>query len=110
MFARDGLIKEIRTTAGALASDNVVIAYTLNSEFIVPVLYVVEIPVFPDYNVLSALFLTPISVVEVMHFIKQLPNKRSCGYDGIPIFLFKKLAALIAAPLAHIISSSFEKG
>jgi hypothetical protein len=84
---QDGLIKEIRTAAGALASDNVVIANTLNSEFIVPVPSVVEIPDFPDYNVLNALFLTPVSEVEVMHFIKQLPNKRSCGYDGIPIFL-----------------------
>jgi Reverse transcriptase (RNA-dependent DNA polymerase) len=68
------------------------------------------IPEFPNHNVLNALFLQPVNAAEIMHFIKLMPNKKSCGYDGIPMFLLKKIAPLIAAPLAHIINSSFEQG
>jgi exonuclease III len=107
---QESLIQELRSPDGTISTNSMDIAGILNSEFVLPAPSELLIPEIPDYNVLNALFLSPISDVEVLHYIRMLPNKKSCGYDGVPMFLVKRVASLIAAPLAHVFSFSFEQG
>jgi hypothetical protein len=58
----------------------------------------------------KSMFLTPVGVQEIVHFAKRMPSKKSCGYDGVPMFLAKKVAPLVAAPMADICCASFAQG
>ncbi len=46
----------------------------------------------------------------VFHKLKKLPAKLSCGPDGIPPYLLKKLAAVLDNPLSIIFSKSLVAG
>lgn len=46
----------------------------------------------------------------ILHIIKSLQNKDSCGYDEISNRILKKTADLIIIPLTYIINLSFKNG
>ncbi len=44
----------------------------------------------------------------VLTTIRNLNNTQALGIDGVPVAVLKKLAPIIAAPVAHLIRKSFE--
>lgn len=52
----------------------------------------------------------PITAQDVIKIIKNLPNKKSCGSDGVLIKVIKGVCEVIAAPLAAIINKSIQCG
>ncbi len=46
---------------------------------------------------------------QVFKVIKALSNKKSAGWDEIPLYLIKEVADFIAEPLSIIISQSFQR-
>jgi len=55
-------------------------------------------------------FLAPVGVHEILLYLRGLPPKRSAGWDEIPMFLMKRVALQIAAPLADVVNCSFSEG
>lgn len=102
-----------RINLGAnVISDSKQIADELNRVFIVPR---PEHGEEREYNFQGApagrnMFLVPAGVQEMLLILRQLPNKQSAGWDEVPIFLAKRVAASIAAPLADIVNCSFSTG
>ncbi|XP_059480862.1 uncharacterized protein LOC132199839 [Neocloeon triangulifer] len=89
------------------------IASALNGTFVVPppveLGNALHSPIsLPTCN--SSLFLCPAGVQEIISVLRSLPSKRSAGWDEIPIFLAKRVAPYIAAPLADIVNASFRDG
>jgi len=58
----------------------------------------------------KSLFLTPVSYEELKDIIKTMKNKKSSGYDDIPMEIIKKALDAIINPLCHIINLSLEYG
>ena len=58
----------------------------------------------------SSMFLPPTTTNEILALIKNLPNKRSSGYDNISNLLLKSLSANITVPLDIIFNKSIEEG
>ena len=56
------------------------------------------------------MFLPPTTTNEILALIKNLPNKRSSGYDNIRNLLLKSLLANITVPLDIIFNKSIEEG
>lgn len=56
----------------------------------------------------NCMYLTPVSLQELMQEIHLLSAKKSTGIDNIPSIVVKKSAELIAEPLCYIYNSSFE--
>ncbi len=48
------------------------------------------------------------SEMEVLRVILGLKNTPALGIDGIPVSVLKKLAPIIAAPIAHLVQKSFK--
>ena len=48
-----------------------------------------------------------VSVIEVTQLLKKLKHKKAAGYDDLPPGLLKDSAAVISAPLIHIINLLF---
>jgi len=67
-----------------------------------------KLPVFAPYRTLSKTkhsvlhFANLISSEFVYDILIRLPNKHSTGPDGIPAYFYKRLAPVLAAPLAKI--------
>ena len=69
----------------------------------------------PNMNLYSpancnTIFLEPVSPPEILKFISQLKNKKSCGLDDISNSLIKDIANEIIVPLSHTINLSFSSG
>ena len=58
----------------------------------------------------TSMFLHPTTTNEILSLIKNLPNKRSSGYDNISNLLLKSLATQISVPLEIIFNKSIEEG
>ena len=58
----------------------------------------------------TSMFLHPTTTNEILTLIKNLPNKRSSGYDNISNLLLKSLATQISVPLEIIFNKSIEEG
>lgn len=58
----------------------------------------------------NSLFLYPTDNKEVYSIIMNLKNKKSVGYDEIPVTLLKYVAAEISMPLVYIINLSLSNG
>ncbi len=58
----------------------------------------------------SSLETVEITPALVHNKLKKLPSKLSCGPDGIPPFLLKKLASVLDVPLSIIFSKSLATG
>jgi Reverse transcriptase (RNA-dependent DNA polymerase)/Endonuclease-reverse transcriptase len=88
------------------------VAEILNDKFVVPLPENVHYDSgsISHLRLAESMFLTPVGEQEILHFVKQMPAKKSCGVDGVPMFLVKKIASFIAAPLADIFSASFAQG
>ena len=56
------------------------------------------------------MFLPPTTTNKILALIKNLPNKRSSGYDKISNLLLKSLSAHITVPLEIIFNKSIEEG
>ncbi len=50
----------------------------------------------------------PPTEMEVLRIISGLNNTPALGIDGVPVSVLKKLAPIIAAPIAHLIQMSFK--
>lgn len=50
-----------------------------------------------------------VTVTDVIKTIKSIKNKKTAGYDEVPVDLMRKISYYIAKPLSVIISQSFEK-
>lgn len=61
-------------------------------------------------SISKSIFMSFVSVEEVIKCIRNLKNKKSVGEDEIPVVLLKKVADLISLPLAHIINLMFDTG
>ena len=58
----------------------------------------------------SSLFLCPTTYFEVLQEINSLKNKKSCGYDNIPVYFFKVAAKVLATLLSILFNYSFRYG
>ena len=58
----------------------------------------------------TSMFLNPTTTNEILALIKNLPNKRSSGYDNISNLLLKSLSAQITVPLEIIFNKWIEEG
>ena len=58
----------------------------------------------------KSMFISPTTPYEVDKIIANLPNKTSCGLDGISNILLKKIKETIVHPLYVIFQKSFEEG
>ena len=58
----------------------------------------------------SSLFLCPTTYFEVLQEINSLKNKKSCGYDNIPVYFFKVAAKVLATSLSILFDYSFRYG
>lgn len=61
-------------------------------------------PMFPKF------YCKPVDEKEIITLINNFKNKKSCGYDEVPISVLKTSISLIVKPLVHIINSSFISG
>lgn len=62
------------------------------------------------HRTVNTFFLNSVSFIEVNKIIKNLKNKKSCGFDEFPPILFKHCADLLTPPLGLLINQSFEQG
>lgn len=58
----------------------------------------------------DSFYLFPATNDEVKNIINKLPNKKSCGYDGIQTNLIKDNIEHLVEPLTDIINTSFAQG
>ena len=56
------------------------------------------------------MFLHPTDEQESLTVMKQCNGKSSTGYDGINMFVMKKVISHLAKPLTYICNTSFETG
>lgn len=54
----------------------------------------------------QSIFLHPVVEYEVYHYIPKMKNKKSVGFDGIPVALKKERALIISTPITHIVKFS----
>jgi hypothetical protein len=95
---------------GHIVRNTMELANAFNSSFILPE---------PQYNVPYAcvgrspninFFLNPVGVFEVQLYLQSLASKKAAAADEIPMFLVKRVAQLVASPLAEINNFSFSEG
>ena len=58
----------------------------------------------------SSVFLTPCTSTELLQLINKLPNKKSCGYDGLSNTLIQEIKHEIIEPLTEIFNKSITSG
>ena len=58
----------------------------------------------------NSIFINPIFSSDIEAALKALPNKKSSDINDISIYLLKKVAVEISAPLSHIFNLSIESG
>lgn len=46
---------------------------------------------------------------EILEIIKNMRNKNSIGFDGLPIKIIKEIAYYISEPISYIVNTSFEQ-
>ena len=69
--------------------------------------YQTERPLLPSISISDCMEWQPcVTAMEVFESLRNLKPSKAAGYDGIPTVLYKKAAAVIADPLAHIINIS----
>ena len=56
------------------------------------------------------MYLTPVEEIEIDRLIRELPNKKSYGYDKINNCLLKELHPVIVQPLTIVFNKSLEEG
>ena len=54
------------------------------------------------------MFLHPTDEQELLTVVKQCKGKSPTGYDGIDMYVVKKVISHIAKPFTHICNTSFE--
>lgn len=57
-----------------------------------------------------SMFFTPVTAQEIQDIIQTLPNKKSTGYDHIPVTLIKECSIELSQPLADMINHSVLTG
>ena len=65
---------------------------------------------FNNMNVPNSLYLFPTDCDEIRSIIMQLPNKTSCGLDGISNVLLKKIKEEVLQPICEIFQKSLSEG
>lgn len=58
----------------------------------------------------SSFFLRPTDEVEVFNICMALKNKKSVGWDQVPVNIVKRCAHIISLPISNIINKTFEHG
>ena len=57
-----------------------------------------------------SIFLHPTDPAEIMRIVKELPNKKSCGFDNVSNVLLKEIIKNLAVPLRVIYNKSLVCG
>ena len=65
---------------------------------------------YMHFNATSSMFLDPTCADEVSNIVMGFKDKKSCGYDGLPMFIIKRINNFISTPLAHICNLTFLNG
>ncbi len=60
--------------------------------------------------VINSFVLSTVTSAELLNIINRLPNKCSCGFDGLNSYHLKSVAIHIANPLLQIVNKSFNNG
>ena len=58
----------------------------------------------------KSVFLAPCTEAEILSIINKLPNKKSCGYDGVSNILLKEIKEEISPFLCRLFNSSMRLG
>lgn len=58
----------------------------------------------------SSIFLAPVDSYEIKKIVRSLKNKKSSGFDNIPMTVIKSCIDLITEPLVHVINRTLETG
>lgn len=58
----------------------------------------------------NSLFFIPVNENEILEIVRSFKMSRSCGYDGISVYLLKKIIYCLASPLVHICNLSLSTG
>jgi len=58
----------------------------------------------------NSLFFIPTNENEILDIVRSFKMSKSCGYDGISVFLLKKISHCLASPLVHICNLSLSTG
>ena len=58
----------------------------------------------------SSLLLCPTTYFEILQEINSLKNKKSCGYDNVPVYFFKVAARVLATIVSIPFDYSFRYG
>ena len=61
-------------------------------------------------NYMQSLALLPTDATEIINIVSGFENKRSSGFDGIPVNILKFSIYAIAEPLAALINNSITNG
>lgn len=61
-----------------------------------------------SFNVNNTIFINPTCKDEVVKFFSSLPNKRSSQQNDLPLFIWKKIAPLLATQIANLINVMIE--
>lgn len=61
-------------------------------------------------NASESLFLGPVTSDEILSAIKRIKNKKSCGWDEIPMFLIKRVGVVLAPHLTYIFNNCLTSG
>ena len=59
---------------------------------------------------INTMFFIPVDASEIKSIITNLPNKKSCGYDGVSVKILKYVTSAIVHPLVLLINSSVQQG
>lgn len=59
---------------------------------------------------INSMFFIPVDATEIESIITNLPNKKSCGYDGVSVRILKYVSSAIVNPLVLLINKSVESG
>lgn len=110
-------IQNVTEDNGTDVSDVYKIAEIFNKHFVLPASGITNNKPKHTYNRNSSnrplsktLFLTPIDEYELEKIVKSLKNKRSCGYDDIPVKVIKSSLEIIIKPLVYILNLMIESG
>lgn len=89
----------------SLTEDPQVVAELFSSQFSLPFTENSTLREFSSRY--CTVFLEPSDQHEVFRILMNLPNKYSCGLDGIPVYVLKFAAEHLCQPLSHIINECF---
>lgn len=101
-----GLTDNINTANSNLEAANIFITHFTNTCNNMKKQKHIKLPNFHQ----TSMFATPVNNEEITKKIRNLKNKKSCGYDGMSAIVIKYIAEAIQKPLHFVINKSLGEG